>query len=241
MPAALVECRLDALAQSGEGVGVGAARQAVDEDVDLETLQLVVGHGAEQVGYVAYVATDADAGESLLEFHLKLLAHGAPLWHGEGALDGETAALVHLEDIADHVLNGVALDFLSADGRDGLAGAGKEHAQIVVDLGGGAYGGALAAVGGALLDGYGGGNAVDIVALGLLQAAHKLAGIAGEALHIAALAVGEEGVEGKARLAAAAEAGDDHKFAAGYGDVNALEIVDAYAFCYYVTVHDDLI
>lgn len=75
-----------------------------------------------------------------------------------------------------------------------------------------------------------GGDALDVVALGLAHASQELACIAAEALHIAALPLGVEGVEGQRRLARARQAGDDYQPASRYLDVDVLQVVDAGAF-----------
>ncbi len=107
----------------------------------------------------------------------------------------------------------------------GAAGAGKEEAQVVVDLGHGADGGAGVAAGALLVDGDGGGEALDVVDVGLLHLAEELAGVGGEGLDVAALALGVDGVEGERALAGAGEAGDDDELVAGDVDVDVLEVV----------------
>jgi len=64
-------------------------------------------------------------------------------------------------DALDDLLGGLAGDGAMAVGAVGLAYAGVEEAEVVVDLGDGADSAAGAAAGGFLLDGDGGGEAVD--------------------------------------------------------------------------------
>ena len=87
------------------------------------------------------------------------------------------------------------LHFLSGDGGVGLADACEEQLEVVVDLGAGAHGGAWVAGYDLLLDGDGGGQTVDEVAVGFAHAPHELPGIRGEAFDIAPLALGIECVE----------------------------------------------
>ena len=101
------------------------------------------------------------------------------------------------------VLRGVLLDFLAADGGIGAPDACKQQAQVFVDLRGGAYGGTGVPGDDTLLDGNGWGEALDIVAFGLVHTTEKLTGIARQALHIATLTLGIERVESQRRLAAA--------------------------------------
>ena len=63
----------------------------------------------------------------------------------------------------------LAGDGAVAVGAVGLADAGVEKAEVVVDLGDGADGGAGTAAGGFLFDGDGGGEAVDGVDVGALH------------------------------------------------------------------------
>ena len=75
------------------------------------------------------------------------------------------------------------------------ADGGVEQAQVIVDLGDGADGGARAAAGGFLLDGNGGTQTVDGIDVGALHLIQKLAGIGGERLDVAPLAFGVNGIE----------------------------------------------
>ena len=97
--------------------------------------------------------------------------------------------------------------------------------MIVVDLGDGADGGAWVVRGALLVDGDGWREAVDVIDVGLIHLAEELAGVGGERFDVAALALGEDGVEGQAALAAAGEAGDDHQLVARDDDVNIFEVM----------------
>ena len=68
-----------------------------------------------------------------------------------------------------------------------------------------------------------------MVDVGLLHLPEELARVGGERLDVAALALGEDGVEGEAALAGAGEAGDDDELVARDGDVDVLEVVLARA------------
>ena len=112
----------------------------------------------------------------------------------------------------------------------GTTGAGVEEADVVVDLGDGADGGAGVVACALLVDGDSGAEAFDVVDIGLLHAAEELAGVGGEGLDVAALALGVDGIEGERTLARAGEAGDNHKLVPGDRDVDVLEVMLAGAF-----------
>ncbi len=83
--------------------------------------------------------------------------------------------------------------------------------------------------GGFLLDGDGGGEAVDGVDVGALHLVEELAGVGGEGFDVAALAFGVDGVEGEGGLAGAGEAGDDGEGVARDADVDVAQVVLARA------------
>ncbi len=76
-----------------------------------------------------------------------------------------------------------------------------------------------------LVDGYGGRESLDVIDIGLVHAAEELAGVGREALHVATLPFGVDGVEGEGALPRAGHAGDDHQLVAGNGYVDVLEVV----------------
>ena len=83
--------------------------------------------------------------------------------------------------------------------------------------------------GGLLLDGDGRRQAVDLVDVRLLHHLEELAGIGRQALDIAALALGIDGVEGERRLAGAGQAGHHDQLVARQVEIDVLEIVLARA------------
>ena len=80
-----------------------------------------------------------------------------------------------------------------------------------------------------LLDRDRGRQAVDLVDVRLLHHLQELAGIGRERFHIAALALGIDGVEGERGLARAGQAGEHHQLVARDFDVDVFEIVLARA------------
>src|SRR5439155_181379 len=105
------------------------------------------------------------------------------------------------------------------------ADAREEHAQVVVDLGDGADGGARILAGRLLLDRDRGREPLDRVDLGLLHLLEELPRVGGERLDVAALALGVDGVEGERGLARAREPRQDDELVPGELHVDVLEVV----------------
>ena len=168
----------------------------------------------QRLGEVAQFAVDAGAEALLVElveqvFELALAAAN------DGGHDGDALALAQLKNALDDLLGGLAGDGAAAVGAVRRADGGIEQAQVVVDLGDGADGGARAAAGGFLLDGDGGTQTLNGVDIGALNLIEELAGVGGEGFDIAALAFGVDGVEGERTLAGAGKAGDHREGVAG--------------------------
>src|SRR5207302_10561519 len=83
--------------------------------------------------------------------------------------------------------------------------------------------------GGFLLDGDGGGEAVNGVHVGALHLIEELAGVGGEGFDVAALSFGVDGVEGERGFAGARETGDYGEGVARDADVDVAQIVLASA------------
>ena len=202
--------------------GLGFGDEAVDDELDGVAAVLVE---VDVLAEVAHLGVDADADEAgasgVLE-DLEVLALTVADERGE---DHDALAFGQGEDGVDDLLDGLALDGAAAVGAVGQAGAGVKEAEVVVDLGLGADGGARVAAGATLVDGDGGGEALDVVDVGLLHLAEELAGVGGEGLDVAALAFGVDGVEGEGGFAGAGEAGDDDELVAGDVDVDVLEVM----------------
>ena len=116
-----------------------------------------------------------------------------------------------------HLIDRIALDAASRVRAVGSARAGVEQPQEIVELGcGGDRGPGIASVI-FLANGDGGRDAVDLVDFGLFHALQELAGVGGERLHIAPLALGIDGVENERRFAGAGDAGHDGDEVVGNG------------------------
>ena len=133
-------------------------------------------------------------------------------------------------DLIDDLVDGLLFDLLAAFGAVGGAHPGPEQAEIVIDLRHRAHRGAGVFAGGLLVDGDGGGQAVNVVYIGLFHLPQKHPGVGGQALHIAPLTLGIDGVEGEARFAGAGQTGQHHQLVPGDADVHVFQVVGACAF-----------
>ena len=126
-------------------------------------------------------------------------------------------------------VHGLALDRQAGGRRIGHADAREQQAQVVVDLGDRADGGARVLGGGLLLDGDGRRQPVDVVDVGLLHHLQELARVGRQALDVAALALGIDGVEGERGLARARQPREHDQRVARDLEVDVLQVVLARA------------
>ena len=112
----------------------------------------------------------------------------------------ESGALLELEDAVDDLLRGLAGDGTTTDRAVRSTGAGVEEAEVVVDLGDRADRRTWIAVGRLLVDRHRGRQALDEVDVGLVHLTEELPGVRRQALDVAALALGEDRVEGQGGL-----------------------------------------
>ncbi len=111
-----------------------------------------------------------------------------------------------------------------------LAGERPEQLRVVGDLGDGGDGAARRVAARALLDGEHRGESVDEIDVGTLELVEHLTRLRREALHVLAVALGVDRVEGQRRLTRTAGAGEDHEFAARQPQLEVLQVVLAGAF-----------
>ena len=155
-----------------------------------------------------------------------MLLEAAAFGQVKGRDDVGRAARFEAEDMVHHVHHLVLLDQFARGGGVGLADAGIEEFQELVDFGAGAHGGARVVRVHLLLDGDGGGEACDAFHVGLVESAHELPCIRTQALHITALAFGIQSVERQGRLTRPREAGNDHQLVLRDLQTNAFQVVD---------------
>ena len=137
----------------------------------------------------------------------------------------EADALGQGDDLVHHLVDGFGPNRTLALGAVGFAGAAKQQPQIVLDFSDGAHGGPGVVAGGFLVDGDGRREALDGINIGFVHLAQKLAGIGGQTLHIAPLALSEDRVEGQGALAATANASEDHQFVARNRQIDIAQVV----------------
>ncbi len=115
---------------------------------------------------------------------------------------GQGQYLVH------HLTHGLGLEGFAVLGAVGATDPGEEQAQVVVDLGDGADGGAGVVGGGLLLDGDGRRQPLDVVQVRFVHHRQELPGVGGEGFHVAALSFRIDGVEGERGFAGPGQPGE---------------------------------
>ena len=123
-------------------------------------------------------------------------------------------------DGVGHLLDGLLANGLSAVRAESVADTGIEQAQVVVDFGNRADRRPRITAGRLLVDGNGRRQAFDIVDVGLVHLAQKLAGIGRQRFDVAPLAFGIDGIEGQGRLARSRQARKDDQLVPGNLDVD---------------------
>ncbi len=227
-------------------VGQPAARRLLDVqpvDNDLDGVLLVLLQRWQLAGDRRLQpddrAVDPRPGKALdLEFpeHLGVLAL-APA--DDRREDLEPGPLVELEHPVHDLLRGLPRDRPTANRAVRLAYPGEQQPQVVVDLGNRADGGPRVAPGCLLVDRDGGRQPVDEVNVGLVHLAEELAGIGRQRLDVPSLALGEDGVEGQARLTGAGQPGKHDHGVPRQVERDILKVVlagtaDDKAICHYV-------
>ena len=170
-------------------------------------------------------AVGSDPGKALLPGilkHLDVLALFAPDHRGQHHKPGALSQGLHP---VHNLVDGLAADFLPAPGAVGNAHPGPQKPQIVVDLRHRANGGPGAFGSGLLIDGNGGRQALNGVYIRLIHLAQKLPGVGAEALHIPALALGVDGIEGQAGFSGTAEPRKHHHFISGDGHIHIFQVI----------------
>ena len=141
----------------------------------------------------------------------------------------QLAAFFHGQHLVHHLADGLRGQRGIMLGAAGLADPGEQQAQIVVDFGDGAHGGARVVAGGLLFNGNGGAQPFDVVHIGLFHHRQELAGVGGQRLHIAALTFRVQGVERQGRFAGTGQAGNNHQLVPGNIQVHVLQVMGACA------------
>ena len=170
-------------------------REPVDDHLDGVLLLLVeLGRVVEAVD----LAVDPGPGEAL---GLELLEQldVLPLAAADDRREHlEPGALLERQHPVDDLLRRLPLDRRAADRAVRAAGAGVEQPEVVVDLGDRADRRARVLGGRLLVDRDRRGQPLDEVDVGLVHLAEELTGVRRQRLDVAALALGEDRVEGEA-------------------------------------------
>jgi hypothetical protein len=159
----------------------------------------------------------------------------------DGRVEPDLHVRVALAEPSQDLLGRLRADLPAAARAVGRADPGEEQPEEVVDLGDRAHGRARVGRNGLLVDGDGRRDALDGFDLGLLHLVDELPGVGRQALDVAALALGEQGVEGQGRLPGAGRPGDDDQLVAGQRDVDGLQIVLGRPLDAYLVEHNLII
>jgi hypothetical protein len=143
----------------------------------------------------------------------------------DGCVDREPRPLRELENLIDDRLEALARDRAPADRAVRSADPGVEQAQVVVDLGDRADGGARVARGRFLVDRDRRAEAVDRIDVRLLHHLEELARVRRERLDVAPLPLGVDRVERKRRFPGAGEPRDADQAVPRQADGDVLEVV----------------
>src|SRR6266446_2292749 len=204
-------------------------QQAVHDNFDGVILAFVERR---KIVKLVKLAIDADADVAILRKFFEFLAIRAFSSADDGREDHD--AVVGLANLAvqnglHDLLAGLARDRFAAIRAMRHADGRVDDAEIIVNLGDGADGGARRPRGGFLFDGDRRGKAFDDVDFRALHLVEELARVGGERFDVAALAFGIDSVEGERGFARAGKAGDDREAVPGDFDADIFEVVLARA------------
>ena len=237
VPAAGLERRLDALRQPLPVVRAG--HDAVDDGIDRVGLVAAEAEGVLAAALLripqfddraVHARTHEPGSHHLLEDVLVEALAGAHERCAHHELLASTRCKHRLHDLRgcrgrDRVAAHVARLVAVPAGR--RAAPRPQQSEVVVDLRRRGDRRARAVPARALLDGDRRGQAVHRLDVGLLHLVEELARVRAQALHVLALALGEDRVEGQAALAAPRHAGDHHELVARNVHREAAEVVFA--------------
>ena len=139
------------------------------------------------------------------------------------------AAFFHVQNLVHHLADGLGGQRAVVFRAAGLADTCKQQPEVIVDFGDGAHGGARVVAGGFLLDGNGRAKPLDVVHIGFFHHRQKLTGVGGKGLHVTALALGIEGVEGQRGFARPGQTGNYHQLVPGDIQVHVFQVMGACA------------
>ena len=185
-----IQCGLDRVGQALLGRRLDG--EAVDHHLDVVFLLLLqLGRVGQRMHHAVYpypaVTLRVELVEQVDEFALSGAHHRCEHL--------EPGALVHRQHLVDDLLRCLFGDALTAHRAVRRAGACIQQTQIVVDLGDSADRRARVAVGRLLIDRHRGRQAFDEVDVRFVHLPEELPGVRRQRLDVAALPLGENGVE----------------------------------------------
>ena len=139
------------------------------------------------------------------------------------------SALGQAHDLVDHLAHGLGGEIDSVVRATRNTGAREQQAQVVVDFGDGADGGARIVRCGLLLDRNRGRQPFDRVDVGLFHHGQKLARVGRQRFDVATLSFGVQSVEGQGRFSRPGQARNHYEAIAGEVDIDVFQIVGARA------------
>ena len=198
--------------------------EAVDDDINRVLLVFVeLGQGVDfknlAIDAQTHKTLSAQLGEQILLFALAI-SH-------DGRNDHQLGVFGQGQHMIDHLRHGLRLQRQMMFRAVGCAGARKEQAQVVVNLGDGAHGGTRVMAGRLLFDRNRRRQALDQIDIGFFHKLQKLTCVGGETLDVAALPLGVEGVEGERTFARARQAGNHDQLVTRQVEADVLQIVRA--------------
>ena len=200
--------------------GLSTSRSTTTSIACLNFLSRTISSSSSRV-----LAVDLDAREAVGAELLEHVAELALAVAHDRRVDRELRPFRQRQDLLDDLVEALPRDRPAADGTVRPADARVEEAQVVVDLGDRADRRARVARGRLLVDRDRRREPVDRVDVGLLHHLQELARVRGEALDVAALALGVDRVERERGLAGPREPGDADEGVPRQPDVDVLEVV----------------
>ncbi len=205
--------------------------QPVHDDLDVVLLVLlqrgqVTGVRAVQAHHLAVHPGPREPLGLKLPEQVRVLALAAAHYRRQHL---EPGPLLEFQHPVHDLLRGLPRDRAAADRAVRLAHPRVQQPQVVVDLGDGTDRRPGVAAGRLLVDRNGRGQPVDEVDVGLVHLAQELPGVRGQRFDVPPLALGEDRVEGQARLAGTGQPGEHDQGISWQVDRDVLEVVLACA------------
>ena len=168
--------------------------QPIHHDLDGVLLGFLQGRQCVDLIHLAVDAQPRKALRAQLVEQIQLLALAL---HHQRRKDHDLRAFRQFQHMVHHLPHALRLQHQVVLRAIGVAGAREQQAQVIVNLGDGADGGARVVRSGFLLDGDGGRQALDQIHIRLFHQLQKLPRVGGKRFHIAPLPLGIQGVKGE--------------------------------------------